>query len=678
LRLTTRLILLALIAVIPAILIQTYTLFDIRRSRQAEVHDEALRQAQLAASELDRVLEGIRNLLVAISSSNAVQAFDARCSPFLVRLEARVPHLDSIAVMDSAGRLRCASVATKTNLTFADRSYFQTAITGREFVVGEYTINRFDQRKVLPLAVPIADESDRVIGVVSATLDLTWLSEELLSRGLPPDGNITVADRDGTILARQPLSERFVGTRIPDDFMRLVTAPMPGAQEVVSQDGTRRILGYVPFAFQRQGLYVSAGLSAEQAFATIREATIRSAILLALALVGTVIVGLIAGRLFIKAPVDRLLQTASAWQRGDFSARTGFAGGWGDFGDIGGQMDRVADEVSRREQAIAESEERYRALVHASTAIEWRADDEGSMHDAPLWAEYTGQPSEEHRGWGWLDVVHPDDRAMARQIWTDAHRDGTPVEIEYRVHHAPSGRYRWVRESGVALRNPDGSIREWVGAVTDIHERRQAEERQRLLLNELNHRVKNTLAIVISIVNQTLRSSPGPDEASKRIQSRLVALSNTHNLLNETSWDGATLRDVLKSELKPYEVADKRRIVLEGGPVELGPRHAVALGLVVHELATNAVKYGALSTPDGRVEVTWDVSEGAEAPRLDLVWQERNGPAVRRPEGGGFGSRLIERSVRGDLAGDVEVEWGEGGLAWRLSFPLHGGSAGTA
>ena len=318
-------------------------------------------------------------------------------------------------------------------------------------------------------------------------------------------------------------------------------------------------------------------------------------------------------------------------------------------------MDRVAGEVKRREKAIAESEERYRALVRASTAIEWRADADGSMHDAPLWADYTGQPPDAHRGSGWLNVVHPDDRAATELVWSAAHKNGTVVETEYRVLHAVSGRYRWVHERGVPLRNPDGTVREWVGAVTDIHERRQAEERQRLLVNELNHRVKNTLAIVISIVGQTLRSSPGPDEAFKRIQARLLALSNTHDLLNETSWDGATLRDVLRAELKPYQ-DEERRIVLDGGSVELEPKRALALGLIVHELATNAAKYGSLSTSEGRLEVSWHVREATAFRTLTCNGWSAVG---RREETGGKRIRIAadraERARRPRRRGRVRM-----------------------
>ena len=277
------------------------------------------------------------------------------------------------------------------------------------------------------------------------------------------------------------------------------------------------------------------------------------------------------------------------------------------------------------------------------------------MQEAPLWAEYTGQPEEEHRGWGWLEMVDPQDRAAARRIWEEAHGQGSAVDAEYRVHHAASGRYRWVHESGVPLKNPNGSIREWVGAVTDIHERRQAEERQRLLLNELNHRVKNTLAVVISIVRQTLRSSPGPDEAFARIQSRLQALSNTHDLLDATSWEGATIRDVLSAELRPYQGQGDGRLLMDGGPVVLDAKRALALGMIVHELATNAAKYGSLSTAEGRVEVRWRISGEDDGAQLDLTWQERDGPPVAAPGAGGFGSSLIERSVTGDLAGEIGI-----------------------
>jgi PAS domain S-box-containing protein len=671
LRLTSRLILLALIALLPAIAVQAYNAVELRRDREAEVHDLALDQAYLAASEIDRILEGVRSLLVAVSTAASIRELDpARCVPYLAALLPRMPHLVSIAATDSTGLIRCRQELPKEPTFLTDRAYFNPAMQGGDFVVGEYTISRISNRAVLPLAVPLRDSAGTTIGVVVADLDLNWFTRNIAERGLAPGGSVTVADRNGVIIAREPDADRFIGTRIPDAFMHLVNATEPGSTELTSLDGTRRVLGYVPVSFRPAGLYVSTGLSASAAFAGVREATLRSAVLLLSGVVAALAAAMIAGRLFIKRPVDRLLRVVAAWQAGDLSVRTGFSRRFGEFGQIGEEMDRAAGEAERREAALRESEERYRALVHASAAIEWRSDADGSLLEAPLWAEYTGQPVEAHRGWGWLEMVHPDDRAETERVWEEAHTTGTPVDIEYRVFHAASGQYRWVRESGVPLRDPDGSIREWVGAVTDIHERRQGEERQKLLLNELNHRVKNTLAIVQAIVFQTMRSAASPAEALHRVQARLMALSGRHDLLNATSWAGASLRELIEAELAPYRGREGGRTLLEGAHVELDAKTALALGLVVHELATNAAKYGALSAPDGRVEVRWRVSERDAEPRLQIDWVEREGPPVTQPDAIGFGTRLIERSVTGELSGEVECDYSPTGLRCRLNVPL--------
>jgi PAS domain S-box-containing protein len=198
---------------------------------------------------------------------------------------------------------------------------------------------------------------------------------------------------------------------------------------------------------------------------------------------------------------------------------------------------------------------------------------------------------------------------------------------------------------------------------SDVTERVRSEERQKLLVEELNHRVKNTLATVQSIAAQTLRGTPDPARFKHDFEARLMALSTTHGLLTATSWRSASLGDVLRAELAPYGA---ERVRLQGPELDLPPTQALTLGLVFHELATNAAKYGSLSAPTGDVEVGWSLAAG-DPPTLELTWREQGGPPVSPPRRRGFGSRLIERTLG---AGDSRLEFAPGGLVCRIRLPL--------
>jgi PAS domain S-box-containing protein len=203
-----------------------------------------------------------------------------------------------------------------------------------------------------------------------------------------------------------------------------------------------------------------------------------------------------------------------------------------------------------------------------------------------------------------------------------------------------------------------GSQNEGVAFVLDLTERKEAEKRQQVMVDELNHRVKNTLATVMALSTQTFRTAPSPAAFCEAFEGRLLALSQTHNLLNRSFWTGAGLRDILTQELAPYTGVDGRSFTLDGDDLRLGPVTAVTLGMVFHELATNAVKYGALSVAGGKVLVAWRTSRPG---RLHVEWREMGGPPVSPPRRRGFGSRLIEQALASDLDGDA-----------RLYFPSEG------
>ena len=204
------------------------------------------------------------------------------------------------------------------------------------------------------------------------------------------------------------------------------------------------------------------------------------------------------------------------------------------------------------------------------------------------------------------------------------------------------------------LRDQSGKIIGAVSAGLDITERKRVEEHRLLLLNELNHRVKNTLATVQSIAVQSFRRARTDMGGREMFQSRLLALSRTHDVLTNESWEGANLGDIVAQAIMPYRDANPTRFAVDGPAVWLSAKMALSISMALHELATNAVKYGALSNETGRVAITWRMLQEPEGRRLRLEWSEKDGPAVVPPRRKGFGSRLIERGLAQELGGEVK------------------------
>ncbi len=231
------------------------------------------------------------------------------------------------------------------------------------------------------------------------------------------------------------------------------------------------------------------------------------------------------------------------------------------------------------------------------------------------------------------------------------HENGSLVEISLTVS---------------PIRDAHGKVIGASKVARDITERRRAERLQGILMHELNHRIKNTLAMVQAIARQTFRDSEGHSIVRETFEARLLALSNAHDLLTREKWDGAELSEVIANVLAPYQ---RERFEINGPELRLTTRVALALTLALHELATNAAKYGALSAPAGRVAITWAVRPG-DPPHLTFRWQERGGPLVSPPARTGFGSRLIERSLAAELGGKVQITYDPAGVVCEVSANL--------
>jgi PAS domain S-box-containing protein len=270
-----------------------------------------------------------------------------------------------------------------------------------------------------------------------------------------------------------------------------------------------------------------------------------------------------------------------------------------------------------------------------------------------------------------IALVHPDDRGPRQKAINRAVRARTDLEIEFRIIK-PNGQVGWVLTRGQGIYQNGEPVR-FAGVSLDITARKAAEEHQRLLLNELNHRVKNTLATVQSLALQTRRTIADPSLFDDTFLARIYALAGAHELLTEASWEGASLAEVVQRTLRPHlPTGQPERVRFSGPTIRLGPNAAVTLNMAFHELATNAVKYGALSNGAGCVEVNWIVDEAESRPVLQIDWRETGGPPAARPRRRGFGSRLIEQGLPRELDGEGQLTFAPEGLACRLRLPFSG------
>jgi PAS domain S-box-containing protein len=357
-------------------------------------------------------------------------------------------------------------------------------------------------------------------------------------------------------------------------------------------------------------------------------------------------------------------------------------------------------ERRRAEIALAESEARFRTLAEALPGFVWTAGADGAFDwVSPRWYAYSGAAPGAALGWGWGAWLHPEDAGRVAERWRGAiASSASEHEDEFRLR-AADGEYRWFLVRVAPVRGADGAVERWVGTCTDVDPRRRAEERQSLLVNELNHRVKNSLAVALALADQTRRACEAANHPPERFhadfQTRMVALAAAHDLLTREHWEGAPLTGLVQTALAPHAgkagASSPSRVSAAGPPVRLAPETALALAMAMHELATNAAKHGALSVPAGVVEVAWRVERaaggraGAAAAAagrmLVLEWSERGGPPIPGPPTRrGFGSRLIERGLPVQLGrgGTVALDFAPEGLRCRIEAPLQPADGGAA
>lgn len=335
---------------------------------------------------------------------------------------------------------------------------------------------------------------------------------------------------------------------------------------------------------------------------------------------------------------------------------------------------RDISELKANNEALRRSEEQFRTLFEHLPVGVAMVDRQGNIlleNDVLSALLPTSQPGGEASIFEracipYADREHP--LPPDRHPIEEALRGRISQDVDFECHH-PNGQARWVRMRSVPIR---GASNEVVGAlvvVDDIHNEKLADDRRKLLINELNHRVKNTLAGVQSIATQTFRQENVEPAALQAFEDRLLALSNVHNQLTSESWEGADLRLLASVVLEPHNPG-AGRLRINGPSLRLKPQAALALAMALHELATNAVKYGSLSVSDGTLDLNWRVAGMGEDRRLQLKWVERGGPPVSPPATKGFGTRLIERSLAFELNSESGIRFDPEGVTCEIDASL--------
>ena len=328
-------------------------------------------------------------------------------------------------------------------------------------------------------------------------------------------------------------------------------------------------------------------------------------------------------------------------------------------------------EAERAQARLADSEGRLHFALKAGQLGTWALDPETRHLDASSSCKVAfGYDPEAVFGYAEFQAaIHPDDLPGVLAAIEATTGTGTPYDIEYRIL-TPSGEQRWIAAQGELLKRADGSPLSMTGFATNISARKHAEDHRRLLAGELTHRVKNTLATVNAIVNQTLRSATSLEEAAEVVGGRIASLATAHELLLRDEVEGATVSDIVSGVLRPFDGGDGHLYSASGPDIRLSPTVTLALSMALHELATNAAKYGALSTAGGTVAIHWDLTGRDEARRFTFSWVEQDGPPVTPPTRFGFGSRMIERVMAQHIRGAAKIEYRPDGVAFTIDAPM--------
>ena len=532
-------------------------------------------------------------------------------------LSARLPDGSGIIIVDPAGRVVANYAEFPARpVDLSDRRWFLAhRDEGTNFLISDALLSRVTNRKMFVMTLAVR----RGEGGLMAIVNLGVPSDALIgAEALPQDRTgvvLTLLKRDGGLLARSDF---------PDDLLGMNLGPVTSGADAVTVLRSRPVDGRMAVEATETeplyGLVARASIPLMQVFRP----------LFALSAIGLPLL------------IAMILATNALGRS-------------------------LAGQHRRLEQTTA----RLQVVLDASHLGTWHLDvRSGASEMNERWAQIVGHTAGEitNSSQEWVRRLHPDEKDHVLQALSDMLEDRAPLmHLEHRLRHK-DGHWVWVLDSGcVVERDEAGKPLVATGTLLDISERRETEKRLRILMGEVDHRSKNLLAVVHSLINLM-----PPDELPRfkaTLLGRVKALGHVHTLLSEAGWSGVKLAKLVATETAPYRSGPPPLIVASGPPVTLHAAAAQAFAMVLHELMTNSAKYGALSAPTGRVAILWAVPSDPALP-LVLTWSETGGPPVVAPTRDGFGSKLLVTLVVDQLGGTIDTAWQEAGAVITITVPM--------
>lgn len=533
----------------------------------------------------------------------------------------------------------------------------ERARIARAPVVSSLFTGKVSQRHVFDVLLPV-----RSAGAEGHVVAMSLTAEHLLQilRDQPlPHGWITeISDASGIGMARLADHEQFVGRLLPRQLLEASETGRIYSTLNIKGEPTLRAVAMS----KRTGWRVSA--NAERA---VVEAQLRNAQLGIAALGGTLLILALTLAAFVAKrivdPIRQLARTAVLERAGP---SVPYASPIVEANEIASTLAAASSQLRSRLNQVNLAQSAA-GLVFVDVDLVGKrfsvSDNFSSVFG------YVPDPDEKMPFADFVERIHVADRARVAQAHEAAMSAVGPFDYDFRLI-MPDGRERWIKTQGLTTGGADGAPERMIATSQDVTNVKKHEEHVRFLMGEIVHRSKNQMAIIQSISRQTARSSDNVEDFNTKFTQRLNALAVSNDLLIAQNWEGAGLRDLVLAQLATFVTVDEHRTTVTGPGLFLIPKATHSLGLALHELATNAVKYGALSNQEGRVDVCWQLRGRGPNRELVLEWRERGGPSVVAPARKGFGSTLLDRLIGQQLQATVATKYEPTGLVWTCVAPL--------